>query len=91
MRFSLLSRAALECAVTAGMRPAVVHAHDWQAGLVPAYLKERFRQHPAFAGAGTVFTIHNLAYQGFSAGRCCRHSICRGTCSPGKASSSGTT
>ncbi|MCU0252798.1 MAG: glycogen synthase GlgA [Vicinamibacterales bacterium] len=47
-----------------GMRPAIVHAHDWQAGLVPAYLKERFRGHPAFSEAGTVFTIHNLAYQG---------------------------
>jgi starch synthase len=64
MRFSLLSRTALECAVAAGLRPAVIHAHDWQAGLVPAYLRERFRGHPAFAGAGTVFTIHNLAYQG---------------------------
>jgi starch synthase len=46
------------------MRPHVVHAHDWQAGLVPAYLRERFRKHPAFEGVGTVFTIHNLAYQG---------------------------
>ncbi len=64
MRFSLLSRAALECAVKAGMQPSIVHAHDWQTGLVPAYLRERFRWHPAFAGAGTVFTIHNLAYQG---------------------------
>jgi len=64
VRFSLLSRAALECAAATGMRPAVVHAHDWQAGLVPAYLRERFRKHPAFEGAGTVFTIHNLAYQG---------------------------
>ena len=64
LRFSLLSRAALECAAGSGMRPSIVHAHDWQAGLVPAYLRERFKQHPAFAGTGTVFTIHNLAYQG---------------------------
>ncbi|MFO7693459.1 MAG: glycogen synthase GlgA [Vicinamibacterales bacterium] len=64
LRFALLSRAALECAAYAEMRPSVVHAHDWQTGLVPAYLRERFRGHPAFAGAGTVFTIHNLAYQG---------------------------
>jgi starch synthase len=46
------------------MRPSIVHAHDWQTGLVPVYLRERFRRHPAFAEAGTVFTIHNLAYQG---------------------------
>jgi starch synthase len=64
MRFSLLSRVALECAVATGLRPAVVHAHDWQAGLVPVYIQERFRRHVAFADAGTVFTIHNLAYQG---------------------------
>ena len=64
LRFALLSRAALECAVTTGMRPSVVHAHDWQTGLVPVYLRERYRRHPAFEGAGTVFTIHNLAYQG---------------------------
>jgi starch synthase len=64
MRFSLLSRAALECAVKMELRPSIVHAHDWQTGLVPVYLRERFRRHPAFEGAGTVFTIHNLAYQG---------------------------
>jgi starch synthase len=63
-RFSLLSRAALECAASVGERPAVIHAHDWQAGLVPVYLRERFGRHPAFQGTGTVFTIHNLAYQG---------------------------
>jgi starch synthase len=64
LRFSLLSRAALECAVRADMQPSIVHAHDWQTGLVPVYLRERFRRHPAFEGVGTVFTIHNLAYQG---------------------------
>ena len=63
-RFSLLSRAALECAVKMGQRPSIIHAHDWQAGLVPVYVRERFRGHPAFQGTGTVFTIHNLAYQG---------------------------
>jgi len=64
LRFSLLARAALEGAAATGFRPAVIHAHDWQTGLVPVYLRERFRGQPAFAGAGTVFTIHNLAYQG---------------------------
>jgi len=64
MRFSLLSRVALECAVATGLRPSVVHAHDWQAGLVPVYIRERFPRGSVFADAGTVFTIHNLAYQG---------------------------
>ncbi|MCL4811126.1 MAG: glycogen synthase GlgA [Vicinamibacteraceae bacterium] len=63
-RFGFLSRAALEFAAHTGMRPDVVHAHDWQAGLVPAYLETAFAGHPAFAQAARVFTVHNLAYQG---------------------------
>ncbi|MGE5359005.1 MAG: glycogen synthase GlgA [Bacteroidales bacterium] len=63
-RFAFLSRAALEYAGRTLRRVDVVHSHDWQAGLVPAYLASFFASHPVLAGAGTVFTIHNLAYQG---------------------------
>jgi starch synthase len=63
-RFAVLARAALEFAGRSGPRPAVVHAHDWQAGLVPLYLKTLYATHPVLAGAPTVLTIHNLAYQG---------------------------
>lgn len=60
-RFALLARVAVEiaCGRTGlAWQPDIVHAHDWQAGLVPALLaKETTR--PA-----TIFTIHNLAYQG---------------------------
>jgi len=66
-RFALLSRAGLETAVHLGWRPSVVHAHDWQAGLVPAYLKYRYQTVPTLAHVATVFTIHNLAYQGLFA------------------------
>ncbi len=59
------SRAALEFAARAAdERPDVVHAHDWQAGLAPVYLQHPLAAHPALGGAATVFTIHNLAYQG---------------------------
>lgn len=61
-RFALLARAAEP--VVAGERPSVVHAHEWQTGLVPVYLR-------LLGGAGggrqrvpVVFTVHNLAYQG---------------------------
>jgi starch synthase len=64
LRFALLSRAALESAARHGERTSVIHAHDWQAGLVPAYLRHRYADRSAFQGTGTVFTIHNLAYQG---------------------------
>ena len=41
-----------------------MHAHDWQAGLAPVYLKTLYASHPVLGGTPSVFTIHNLAYQG---------------------------
>jgi len=68
LRFGLLARAALEFARRMRPGPTVVHAHDWQAGLVPVYLRTRYADDVAVGGAPIVFTIHNLAYQGlFSA------------------------
>ncbi len=61
-RFAFLSRAALEWAASSGERYDVIHAHDWQAGLVPVLLRQFTA--PVFRGVSTVFTIHNLAYQG---------------------------
>lgn len=63
-RFALFARAVLEGAKAIGFKPDVIHAHDWQAGLVPAYLKRHYASDPHFAKTGTVFTIHNMAYQG---------------------------
>ena len=48
----------------AARAPSIVHAHDWQAGLAPVYLKTLYASHPVLGGTPTVFTIHNLAYQG---------------------------
>lgn len=70
-RFALLSRAALAFAAREsggrkGRRRAafdVVHAHDWHASLAPVYLKTRFAG-DAGAPRASVFTIHNLAFQG---------------------------
>jgi len=63
-RYALLARTALETAASVGLTPAVVHAHDWQAGLVAAYLRSACAAYPAFRRTRSVFTIHNLAYQG---------------------------
>jgi starch synthase len=63
-RFAVLVRAALEFAIRTGQRPDVVHSHDWQGGLAPVYLKRLYASHPALEGVPSVFTIHNLAYQG---------------------------
>jgi starch synthase len=64
VRFALLSRAALEYTRLAGERPNVIHAHDWQAGLVPVYQKMQLSGDPVVGGVPVVFTIHNLAFQG---------------------------
>ncbi len=64
LRFAFLSRACLEYFRSRGERPDVVHAHDWQTGLVPVYLKSFYWDDPTLYRTPTVFTIHNLAYQG---------------------------
>jgi len=64
LRFLLLSRAALEACGPLGIRPDVVHCHDWHTALVPLYLKATYADQPALAGARSVLTIHNLGYQG---------------------------
>jgi len=63
LRFAFLARAALEFAARRG-GASIVHAHDWQAGLAPVYLKTIYASHPVLGGTPSVFTIHNLAYQG---------------------------
>jgi starch synthase len=63
-RFIFLSRAALELACRLDRSWDIVHCHDWQTGLVPAYRKLVYGSHPALAAARTVMTIHNIAYQG---------------------------
>jgi starch synthase len=63
-RFAFLCRAALALPGATGMRPRIVHGNDWQTGLVPFLLRHEHAQDPNLAGARTVFTIHNLAYQG---------------------------
>ncbi len=66
-RFTFLSRGALELAKVLNFVPDVVHANDWQTALVPVYVNTVEWGKPLH-GAGTVFTIHNLAYQGVTDG-----------------------
>ena len=63
-RFAVFSRAALEFARRSRERPSIIHAHDWQTGLVPAYQKMHFSHDPIVGGVPAIFTIHNLAFQG---------------------------
>ena len=63
-RFAALTRAAFETAIATGFTPDLVHAHDWQGGLAPVYLRTRYATDPVLGGVPTVFTIHNVAYRG---------------------------
>ena len=62
-RFAFFSRATLELCKTIGFFPDVIHTNDWQTALVPVYVNTVEWSKPLH-GAGTLFTIHNLAYQG---------------------------
>ncbi len=63
-RFAFFSRAVLELIRHIGWAPHVIHCNDWQTGPVPLMLRERYSHDPLYQGVATVFTIHNLQYQG---------------------------
>ncbi|HEV8309095.1 MAG TPA: glycogen synthase GlgA [Methylomirabilota bacterium] len=63
-RFVFFCRAVLAALPQLDWRPHLVHAHDWQTGLIPVYLETLYRDDPDYRDVATVFTIHNLAYQG---------------------------
>ncbi len=63
-RFVFFSRSILELVPHLGFVPDIIHANDWQTGLIPVYLSELYRQQPGYQRIRSVFTIHNIAYQG---------------------------
>lgn len=63
-RFAFFSRTVLELAKRLGPPPDLVHCNDWQTGFIPAYLQSVYAGDPYFQHTRTLFTIHNLAYQG---------------------------
>lgn len=63
-RFGLFSRAVVEAAKQLGV-PNIFHVHDWQAAMIPVYLRTVYYFDPALQNAGTVLTIHNAGYQGW--------------------------
>ncbi len=63
-RFTYFQRAALKAIGKLKLAPDIIHCHDWQTGLVPVYLKVADLGYAPFKKTRSVFTIHNLAYQG---------------------------
>jgi starch synthase len=63
-RYILFCRAALEMVRQLQWQPDVLHCHDWHAAIVPNWMRTIYRDDPFLRDAATVFTIHNLAFQG---------------------------
>ena len=63
-RYAFFSKAVLSALPVIGFRPDVIHCHDWQTGLIPVYMKERFQNGDFYRGIKSVITIHNLKFQG---------------------------
>jgi starch synthase len=63
-RFIFFCKGTLETLKKLGWKPDIIHCNDWPCGLIPAYLKTVYRDDPFFKNTRSIFTIHNLAYQG---------------------------
>ena len=63
-KFTYFCKAALSILPGIGFRPDIIHCHDWQTGLIPVYLKERFAQGDFYRGMKSIMTIHNLKFEG---------------------------
>ena len=63
-RFGYFCRAILNALPLVDFQPNIIHAHDWQTGMVPALLKIQYAHLPFYSNIRTIYTIHNLQYQG---------------------------
>lgn len=63
-KFAFFSKMTLSILPQIDFRPDIIHCHDWQTGLIPVYLNDSFQNDPFFRNIKTVFTIHNLKFQG---------------------------
>ncbi|MEK9629171.1 MAG: glycogen synthase GlgA [Nitrospinota bacterium] len=63
-RFSFFCQAALETCKAINFQPDLIHCNDWHTGLIPAYLKSIYSKDPWFSNTRTLFSIHNMGYQG---------------------------
>lgn len=63
-RFAFFSRAVLEVIPYIGFTPDIIHCNDWQTAMIPVYLNEFYKHNDLYSNIKTVFTIHNIQYQG---------------------------
>lgn len=67
-QFAFFSQAVLDMLPVISFQPDIIHANDWQTGPIPLLFADRYRQQSYYQDIKTVFTIHNLRYQGQFAG-----------------------
>ncbi len=63
-RYAYFCRAVLEALPYLNEKPDIIHCHDWQTGMISVLMKAHYRKSPYYQGIKTMFTIHNLRYQG---------------------------
>lgn len=63
-KFGYFSKAVLTILPVIDFQPDVIHCHDWQTGLIPVFLEAQFRNDDFYRHIRTVYTIHNLKFQG---------------------------
>ena len=63
-RFSFYCKRTLDLLKEINFKPDIIHVHDWQASLIPVYLKAIYAKGPFYKNIKTVLTIHNIGYQG---------------------------
>lgn len=63
-RFAFFARAVLEILPHIGFKPDVIHCNDWQTALTPVFYQAFYKDRPGFENIKTLFTIHNIQYQG---------------------------
>ncbi len=63
-KFAFFSKAVLSALPVLDFRPDIIHCHDWQTGLIPVHLKDKFLANPFYQGIKSIMTIHNLKFQG---------------------------
>lgn len=63
-KFAFFCKSVLSVLPVLDFKPDIIHCHDWQTGLIPVYLKDRYLQDEFYKNMKTIMTIHNLKFQG---------------------------
>ena len=66
-RFCFYSKRTLDLLQEINFKPDIIHCHDWQAALIPVFLKNTYKDKPFYKNIKSVLTIHNIGYQGLFA------------------------